>query len=68
MIIALIALAVAFYGFFRHVSPMLFGLDDRRCRAWRGIIVDPCSAVYFDGYAYIILSFFFPDPMLAMLS
>jgi hydrogenase-4 component F len=66
MLIALIALAVAFYGFFRHVSPMLFGSMTEgveRGEASLSTLVPLCILMG----TYIIISFFFPEPMLAML-
>ncbi len=66
MIVALGALAVAFYGFFRHVSPMLFGPLSQgveRGEAQISTILPLCVLMG----AYLILSFFFPDPLLAVL-
>ncbi len=66
MLIALIALAVAFYGFFRHVSPMLFGpLTEgvERGEASLSTLVPLCILMGM----YLVSSFFFPEPILAML-
>ncbi|MBP6889233.1 MAG: hydrogenase 4 subunit F [Candidatus Moranbacteria bacterium] len=65
VMIALIALALAFYGFFRHISPMLFGpLTEgvERGEAQISTIVPLCILVGI----YLIGSFFFPDSLLAV--
>lgn len=66
MVVALVALSVAFYGFFRHVSPMLFGpLTEgvERGEAQVSTIAPLCILLG----VYLVASFFFPESMLAML-
>ncbi len=66
MVVALVALAAAFYGFFRHVSPMLFGpLSEgvERGEAQISTIVPLCILMG----VYLVFSFFFPEPILAVL-
>ena len=67
MIAALVALSLAFYGFFRHVSPMLFGplpAGIERGEANR-LTVLPLLAL---ALAYLFLSFSVPEPIMAILS
>ena len=64
---AVIALAVVFYGFFRHVSPMLFGPlpegIERGEANW--LTLFPLIAL---AGLYLFLSFSVPEPLLAILS
>ena len=67
ILIALVALSLAFYGFFRHVSPMLFGPltpDVGHGESNRFTII-PLIIL---GVLYLYLSIVIPAPILTMLS
>lgn len=67
VIVAIIALGLAFYGFFRHISPMLFGpLTPGVSRGESNrLTIIPLLAL---AGLYLFLSFSVPDPILAILT
>lgn len=66
LMVALIALSVAFYGFFRHVSPLLFGPLTAKVEEGEAAPSTWLPLCVLLG-AYLILSFWLPDPLRAVL-
>ena len=64
---AVIALAVVFYGFFRHVSPMLFGPLPEGIERGEANLLTLFQLIALAGL-YLFLSFSVPEPLLAILS
>ncbi len=67
VIIALAALSLAFYGFFRHVSSMLFGEATAGVETGESNFLTLLPLFGLAG-VYLFLSFVFPTPLLALLN
>lgn len=66
MIVAMVALSLAFYGFFRHISPMFFGSPSEKIEQGEAnrLTVLPLFGL---AVVYMVLSFSVPESLAAIL-